>query len=120
MPIMELFWSSATMVSVPLALLMRCSPRSLPGVSWRPRSRVTLAGPRGGGMGGRLSGWGAARGPGDARGILAGAPGEASSRRVVPAEPQGAWSDPDVTRFFLFPWARFPYIVHAVVRKASG
>src|SRR5262245_48061770 len=30
------------MVSVPLALLTRCRPRSLPGVRPRPRSRVTL------------------------------------------------------------------------------
>src|SRR6185312_2797632 len=39
--IMELFWSVATMVSVPFALLMRCRPRSLPGVRPRPKRRVT-------------------------------------------------------------------------------
>ena len=30
--IIELFWSRATIVSVPLGLLIRCKPRSLPGV----------------------------------------------------------------------------------------
>jgi hypothetical protein len=34
--IIELFWSVATIVSVPFALLMRCRPRSLPGVRPRP------------------------------------------------------------------------------------
>src|SRR5207253_10103975 len=33
------------MVSVPLALLMLCNPRSLPGLRFRPRRRVTLTGP---------------------------------------------------------------------------
>src|SRR6266536_4328156 len=41
MEIIELFWSVATMVSVPSGLPTRCSPRSLPGVRPRPRSRVT-------------------------------------------------------------------------------
>src|SRR5689334_22424409 len=41
---MELFWSVATMVSVPLGLLIRCRPRSLPGVRPRPSSRVTETG----------------------------------------------------------------------------
>src|SRR5262245_58143190 len=41
MLIMELFWSVATMVSVPFGLLIRCSPRSLPGVRPRPYRRVT-------------------------------------------------------------------------------
>ena len=40
MEIMELFWSVATMVSVPLGLLIRCNPRSLPGVRPRPNRRV--------------------------------------------------------------------------------
>src|SRR5687768_48597 len=42
MLIMELFWSVATMVSVPFRLLIRCKPRSLPGVSPRLRRRTTL------------------------------------------------------------------------------
>src|SRR5262249_144981 len=40
--IIELFWSIATMVRVPLGLLMRWRPRSLPGVKPRPKRRVTL------------------------------------------------------------------------------
>src|SRR5207248_9438380 len=39
--IIELFWSVATMVSVPFGLLIRWRPRSLPGVRPRPSRRVT-------------------------------------------------------------------------------
>src|SRR5437870_3522101 len=41
MLIMELFWSSATMVRVPLGLLIRWRPRSLPGDRFKPSRRVT-------------------------------------------------------------------------------
>jgi hypothetical protein len=43
--IIELFWSSATMVSVPLALLIRCKPRSLPGVRPLPKRTTVLKRP---------------------------------------------------------------------------
>src|SRR5439155_23512027 len=39
-PIIELFWSVATMVSVPFGLHSRCKPRSLPGVRFSPNKRV--------------------------------------------------------------------------------
>src|SRR5437763_1163209 len=40
MSIIELFWSRASMVSVPLGLLIRCRPRSFPGVNPLPSSTV--------------------------------------------------------------------------------
>ena len=46
MLIIELFWSVATIVIVPLALQRRCRPRNLPGVRPRPSRRVTLMGAR--------------------------------------------------------------------------
>ena len=42
--IIELFWSRASIVSVPFGLLIRCSPRSLPGVKPLPRSTVAPSG----------------------------------------------------------------------------